>query len=201
MVTAEMEDYINKIQFKEHLDLLREELVIAILACQIYTNILIDNHERLNAINSLHVFFTTAARSCRATVFLALSNIFDRNSQSVNIWKILEAAKQAPQDWDFDLTAKDFDEMYSKLALHQRAIDGIKKVRNKSIAHIEVTDVQSSTLGELEEVLALAEYIIEKMYYTCFAQENLYAGVKSDAREQTKEIIDLVMADRDIKAQ
>ena len=123
-----------------------------------------------------------------------LSNIFDKNPQSVNIWKILYAAKQAPQDWDFNFTTKDFEEIHSKLALHQPTINGIKRIRSKSIAHIEAANTPSSTFGELEEALDLAKQVLGKLYYTCLAEENLYAGVKSDARKQTKKVIDLVIA-------
>ena len=185
---------MNRKQFKQRLDFLRDELAHAMIAYQIYTNILTDNPERLDATNNLHVFFTAAAQGCRDTVYLALAKIFEKNSESINIWKLLNAAKQHPRDMELSLTNQDFQEINAKLASCQSAIDRIKRVRNKRIAHIEDTDVLSPTFGELEGALQAAEYVLEKLYYTCFAEENLYAGVKSDAVDQAKTVIDLVVA-------
>ena len=185
---------MNRKQFKQRLDLLCYELVRAMIAYRIYTNIPTDNQERLDAINSLGVFFSAAAQGCLDTVYLALAKIFEKNSRSINIWKLLNAAKQHSCDMELSLTNQDFQEIDAKLTSYQSAIDGIRRVRNKRIAHIEDTDVLSPTFGELEGALQAAEYVLEKLYYTCFAEENLYAGVKSDAVDQAKTVIDLVVA-------
>ena len=63
---------MDRIQFKQHIDLLREELVSAIISYEMYQNILTDRQERLDAINSFHVFFTAVAQGCRDTVYLSL---------------------------------------------------------------------------------------------------------------------------------
>ena len=173
---------MGMMQFEQHLGLLREELVSAMIAYQIYTNILTDNPERLDAANNLHVFFTTVAQGCRDTVYMALVNIFEENSKSINIRKLLKAVKQSPRDMGLNLTNQDLKEIYAKLASHKSAIDGIRKVRNKSIAHIEDADVLSPTFGELEEALQAAEHVVGKLYYGGgFTLQNQYDYIQSEA--------------------
>ena len=190
---------MDRTQFKEQLDLLFGEIVHAIVAYRVGKGILTNNQERLDAINALHVFFGSVAEASRRSVYLSLGKIFDSDKKTASIWSVLAYAEQSPSVLTPYLLPQSLADIRSALERHKPLINGIKRVRNRTIAHIEAeswrfsAEEAGSTFGEIEEALAIAEVAFEELNRGFDDEPTLYDAVKVDAVGQTESIIRLVM--------
>lgn len=187
---------MNRAQFKEHLDLIYGEILHVIIAYRVGTGILTADPKRLDAINRLHVFFSSVTETSRRSVYLSLAKIFDSSKKSASIWSVLEHAEQAPLVMVPHLLPQSLTDIRSMLEQNKPLINEIKRVRNRTIAHIETEasiEEAGATFGKIEQVLALAEYVYEELSRGFDGVSTLYGGVKSDAIRQTESIIRLVM--------
>ena len=87
---------MDRAEFKEQVDLLRGEIVHAMIAYRVGTGVLTDNQEKLDAINEFHVFLSSVGETSRISVYLSLCKIFDSNKKSASIWNVLEHAEKEP---------------------------------------------------------------------------------------------------------
>ncbi len=191
---------MDRTQFKEQLDLLFGEIVHAMIAYRVGKGILTDNQEKLDAINELHVFFSSVASTSRVSVYLSLCKIFDSSKKSASIWNVLEHAEQAPLILTPYLLPQSLADIRSLLEQNKPLINRIKRVRNRTIAHIEAKvplhsapEETGATFEEIEQALELAEYVYEELNRGFDDILTLYDGVKFDAIDQTGAIIRLVM--------
>ena len=187
---------MDRAQFKEQLDLLYGAIVHAMIAYRVGIGILTDNQERLDSINRRHVFFSSIAETSRVSTYVSLSKVFDSNKKSVSLWNVLEHAEQAPTVLAPHILPRPLADIRSILEQDKPLINRIKRVRNRTIAHIETkTSVEEtgSTFGEIEQALAIAEDVFERLNYGFCGVPTIYVSVKTDATAQTETVICLVM--------
>ena len=86
-----------------------------------------DNRERVNAINDFAYvdFFHVVIWGTQALAILSLGKIFDRSKGALKLQDIVRSL-------DDNELSKDVNGLYSK---HGRAIEKIKRIRDKSVAH------------------------------------------------------------------
>lgn len=191
---------MDRARFQEYLDLIRGEIIHAMIAYRVGKGIRTDNQERLDAINRFYVFFGSVEATARVSVHLSLSKIFDSDKRTVNVWNILKHAEEMPLVLVPYLPPQSLADIRLVLKQNRPLINRIKRARNSTIAHREIkaflypaAEETGATFGELEQALALAEYVHEKLSRGFDGVPTVYGVVEADAIHQTESIIRLVM--------
>lgn len=121
--------------FKKRLDLIRDELMWATCSFRIWEQLWPSTEENARIENLYLNFFTVTRKAHNSQLMLCISNILDRNSDSVNIYKLLKMMKEQPSL----MATQTVDIVGLKARLDNQAglFKKIKTFRNKRLAHID----------------------------------------------------------------
>lgn len=184
---------MNRNAYEERLDAVREQIALLSSCFLIWENLCDVTEEQLTAMNQLLNFFSPIRNSSLEHGRLILVAIFSKNSKTVNIPSLLEAAEQSSQELAPYLSSQDFSQIRTMLGQIRPAINKMRPARHKT-AHLDLTiSPEPYKVGERRKVVKMAQDVYSLLYYGFKGIPASFDLVNNGTKADTKRVLDLLV--------
>lgn len=150
-------------RYKKIRDALAQELIAARCHFEIWNQLWPETDVQARVINHNKVFFHYTREAHRKMLFIQVYKITKRDSNSINLWRLLNAALSTPS-LVTRMNASSVVGVRECIEAHRDLLSRIHRERNKRVAHLDETIAPNRvSLGEVSELLDDLEALFNKL--------------------------------------
>ncbi len=168
-----------------------------VLVYEIYFKIWPTN-EIVDVFNRHRGFFVPVRNSLYETMMMGLAKVFDRNSRTMSLRRLLEAAK-GQMDLVPRLTQKDIEDMEAQLSQHEAATEFLKCIRDQRLAHLDARQQPLPPLqkGQLDSLVATVAEVFNRLSVGHDGSHWDWSFQRMDSAEKTGRILAILQKEMD----
>ena len=140
-----------------------------------------DSYEKTPLLQSANIFFSITALSLESTCIIGILKLFDKNKESLSLYKLASLFKK---DGYIEQEIKEKKDI----------IRHLKEIRDKRFAHISIKPFNvkeyNHNLKEIEEMITFTRSIFNKLAQDSVGHRYLFESSEEDAKRDTQFILE-----------